>query len=135
MITGILTMSLLLQEVQSKLAVPDLPLLEKLALQSQVEGLQQALELKSQAAMIAYGQLMPLRIEDALYKTYGGKVVARQISIHASGAYLKLAEEAQERARGERIIVARQRAQTTARRFARIVEDRKILLTRREKTN
>lgn len=84
-----------LQEVLGKLAAAEVPLLEKLALQSQVEGLQQAHELKSQAAMIAYGQLMPLRIEAALCKKYGGKVVARQISIHASGAYLKLAEEAQ----------------------------------------
>jgi hypothetical protein len=84
-----------LLELQGRLAAANLPLLEKLALQSQVEGLELALVLKSQAAMIAFGQLMPLRIEAALYKKYGGKVVARQISIHASGAYLKLAEEAQ----------------------------------------
>lgn len=83
-----------LLEVQGKLAAADLPLLEKLVLQSQADGLQKAIELKSQAAIFAYGQLMPLRIEAALYKKYGGKVVARQISIHASGAYLKLAEEA-----------------------------------------
>ncbi|MDA1229722.1 MAG: hypothetical protein O2856_03020 [Planctomycetota bacterium] len=45
--------------------------------------------------MTAYENLLPLRLEAALYKKYGGKVVARQISLQAAGAYLKLAEEAQ----------------------------------------
>ncbi len=84
-----------LTQAQEKLKAADLPLLDRITLQSQVTGLERALELKSPAAMTAYEHLLPLRLEAALYKKYGGKVVARQISMHASGAYLKLAEEAQ----------------------------------------
>lgn len=84
-----------MKQAQDKLAAADVPLLEKLALQSQVRLLQRGLEQKSPASLFAYEQLYPLRLEAALYKKYGGKVVARQISIQAAGAYLKLAEEAQ----------------------------------------
>ncbi len=84
-----------LKQAQDKLAAADLPLLERLTLQSQVSELQRALELKSLAAMIAYEHLLPLRLEAALYRKYGGKVVARQISLQAAGAMQKLAEEAQ----------------------------------------
>lgn len=83
-----------LKQAQDKLAAANVPLLESLALQSQVTGLQRALEVKSPAAMMAYENLLPLRFEAALYKKYGGKVVARQISLQAAGAWLKLAEEA-----------------------------------------
>jgi hypothetical protein len=84
-----------LKQAQDKLAVAELPLLERLALQSQVSGLERALDLNSQAAIVAYEHLLPLRLEAALYKKYGGKVVARQISLQAAGAMQKLAEEAQ----------------------------------------
>lgn len=86
-----------LKQAQDKLAVADLPLLERLTLQAQIAGLERALELKSQAALVAYEHLLPLRLEAALYKEYGGKVVARQISLQAAGAMQKLAEEAQAR--------------------------------------
>lgn len=84
-----------LKQAQDKLAAADVPLLERLTLQSQVSGLERALELKSQAALVAYEHLLPLRLEAALYEKYGGKVVARQISLQAAGAMQKLAEEAQ----------------------------------------
>ena len=84
-----------LKQVQDKLAAADVPLLERLALESQVSGLERALKLKSQRAIVAYEHLLPLRLEASLYKKYGGKVVARQISLQAAGAYQKLAEQAQ----------------------------------------
>lgn len=84
-----------LKVTQDKLGAPDLPLLERLTLQSQVSGLQRGLALKSRAAMSAYEDLLPLRAEEALYKKYGGKVVARQISLQAAGANQKFAEDAQ----------------------------------------
>lgn len=84
-----------LKQVQEQLAAADVSRLEKLTLQGQERMLQKALELKSPAAILAYENLLPMRIEAALYKKYGGKVVARQISMQAAGAYFKLAEEAQ----------------------------------------
>lgn len=84
-----------LRQAQDKLTAADLPLLERLTLQSQVAGLERALERKSPADMAAYEHLLPLRLEAALYRKYGGKVVARQISLQAAGAMQKLAEEAQ----------------------------------------
>uniref|UniRef100_A0A7C2K138 Uncharacterized protein n=1 Tax=Schlesneria paludicola TaxID=360056 RepID=A0A7C2K138_9PLAN len=85
-----------LKQAQDNLAAADLPLLERLTLKAQIAGLERALELKSPAAMAAYEHLLPLRLEAALYKKYGGKVVARQISLQAAGAMHKLAEEAQD---------------------------------------
>jgi hypothetical protein len=83
-----------LREVREKLAAAD-SLLEKLTLQGQEQALERAIELKSRFAVAAYEHLLPLRLEAGLYKRYGGKVVARQISLQAAGARLALAEQAQ----------------------------------------
>ncbi|MDZ4683583.1 MAG: DUF1579 family protein [Planctomycetaceae bacterium] len=84
-----------LRETQSKLAAPDLPWLERMAMQGRERALHMALEHKSNAAAMAYEHLTPLRCQAALYKHYGGKVVARQISMEPAGAYVKLVQEAE----------------------------------------
>ena len=84
-----------LQEARAKLAAPDLPWLERITLEGRERGLQLLLEHKSIPTATAYEHLLPLRCQAALYKQYGGKVVARQISIEPAGAYLKLVQEAE----------------------------------------
>lgn len=84
-----------LRLVRQQLAVADLPLLEKLSLQGRERSCERALELKSAAATVAYRELLPLRVEAALYQAYGGKVVARQIGIEAAGAHQELAKAAE----------------------------------------
>jgi hypothetical protein len=84
-----------LKEVQDKLAAPDVPLLEQYALRSRERMWARGLQLKSVAAVTAYEHLLPLRRDEALYKKYGGKVVAGQISISPAEAYLKMAREAE----------------------------------------
>ena len=84
-----------LDETRGKLAAPNLPWLERLTLQGQERASLYALERKTVAAMLAYENLMPLRRKAALYRKYGGKVVAMQISIEPAGAYIKLAQEAE----------------------------------------
>lgn len=84
-----------LRETQTKLAATDLPWLERLALEGRERGLTRALEHKTTAAALAYENLLPLRCQAALYKQYGGKVVARQISMEPAGAAMKLVQEAE----------------------------------------
>lgn len=84
-----------LEETRGKLAAPELSWLERLGLEEQERGLLFALEHKTVAAMPAYTHLMPMRRKAALYKTYGGKVVAMQVSIEPVGAYSKLVQEAE----------------------------------------
>ena len=84
-----------LDDVRRKLAAPNLPWLERLALQGQERGSVQALEQKSVPATLANENLLPLRCKEALYKKYGGKVVGMQISVEPVEAMLKLVQEAE----------------------------------------
>ena len=84
-----------LEDVRQKLAAPNLAWLERLTLQGQERGSVQALEQKSVPATLAYENLLPLRCTEALYKKYGGKVVAMQISVEPVEAMLKLVQEAE----------------------------------------
>jgi hypothetical protein len=84
-----------LKRGNAKLAELDLPLLERLMYERQAEHLQRAIDHQSAVAVLAYEHLYPLRVEAALYQQYGGKVVARQISLQAAGAYQKLVAAAE----------------------------------------
>jgi hypothetical protein len=83
-----------LDETRGKLAAAELPWSTRLALEEEERGLLFALERKTIAATM-YSHLMPLRRQAALYKKYGGKVVAMQISMEPVEAYLKLVQEAE----------------------------------------
>ncbi len=84
-----------LDDVRRKLAAPDISWLERLMLQGQERGILYALEHKTVPAMVAYSELMPLRSKAALYKKYGGRVVAMQISIEPAEAFQKLIQDAE----------------------------------------
>jgi hypothetical protein len=83
------------------MAAPNVGWLERLVLEGQEEGQKFALEQKSVAASVAHSMLLPLKCTDALYKHYGGRVVARQISIEPAEAYLKLAQDAEKQGKLE----------------------------------
>jgi hypothetical protein len=84
-----------LKEIQAKIHTADTPLLEQIALRGQETSLQQALKSKTARAQIAYMELFTLRRHAALYKKYGGKVVAGQMSFTPVEAFLQLAREAE----------------------------------------
>jgi hypothetical protein len=85
-----------LDDIRGKLAAADLSRLERNVLEGQQHAAQRALEVKSVPGSVAYSELIPLRCQDAVYKKYGGKVVARQISMEPAEAYFKLAKEAEQ---------------------------------------
>lgn len=84
-----------LDDVRRKLAAPDLPWLERVTLQGQERGSLYALEHKTVPAALAYSELLPLRGKEAIYKKYGGRVVAMQISIEPAEAFQKLVQDAE----------------------------------------
>jgi len=84
-----------LDKTRGKLAASELSWHERMTLEEQERGLLFALEHKTVAAEPAYTHLMPMRRKAALYKKYGGKVVAMQVSIEPVGAYVKLVQEAE----------------------------------------
>lgn len=90
-----------IDETRAKLAAPNVAWLERHVLEGQLEGQQYALEHQSVSASVAHSMLLPMKCIDALYKHYGGKVVARQISIEPAEAYLKLAQDAEKQGKLE----------------------------------
>ena len=84
-----------LDDVHRKLAAPKLGWLDRLTLQDQERGSMFALEHKSVPVVLVYEAVMPMRSKAELYKKFGGKVVAMQISIEPAEAYVKLVQEAE----------------------------------------
>ena len=84
-----------LDDVRRKLAAPNLGWLDRLTLQDQERGSIFALEQKSVPVVLVYEAVMPMRSKAALYKKFGGKVVAMQISMEPAEAYVKLVQEAE----------------------------------------
>ncbi|MCK5190026.1 MAG: hypothetical protein KAR12_08220 [Methylococcales bacterium] len=86
-----------LDDVKTKLSVPNLPWLEMLALKEFKRSYLFALKHNSLIALQAYNQLMPLRCDEALYNQYAGKVIVSQLGgLVSIGAYMKLIQEAED---------------------------------------